>query len=661
MENTFTPPLPVSLPLVRSTDGANPVRPGTWLVNYEPIGSPFIVYDGTMRIENQNNNLVASGDLYQRSVDTPTDVSPNRETTIFLPPPNPAAGIPIQGRDWYRYYMSITKIVQRSGMEKLLELGFQMWKFNSIDHTWANEGGPNGDFNATMTWTTAPGGYPSASDYLEGDVKMEGTGSAIGQLKMGWVSTSFRKATIEIDTVPGSEPPTESGTGETWASIFSTVGWDVTVHISDFNVTEPSGESWSDAEMHATMLKWRDQNNLDTEWRYHILAVKQLDSTPRGIMYDAGATDSDRVPREGIGISSHWIIPQNGRPDWGSVKGQRFGTAKAPYFRTAVHELGHAFGLIHNTIDTGFMNTSDMIAEAGPFPFNIKWSYAENDLKRLRHYPDVYVRPGGVPFGMANRISTPISTMDGANEASKLTLEVKPLLAEVPLGAPVRVTVTLINKGERPIRAPCDINLKYGFLRGIVKYDLGKSRRFDPFLLCIDSYPMCDLKKDETRCTSLTLLRGVDGALFPSSGTAEIVVEASWSAGTKLAEQFALVGKATVLITAPQTANHAVAAHKVLTAPDAHLVLMLGGYHLEEGMSAIGKTLVDETLRPHFAAIEAKRLLQPFLGKRANIEKAAQLTENARVVMSPAEAGKLKKLFRKAEAENQTGARTDEV
>jgi hypothetical protein len=75
--------------------------------------------------------------------------------------------------------------------------------------------------------------------------------------------------------------------------------------LSQQNVRETSGNSWSNAELHAALLAHREKIDLDAEWRYHILAVKNLDATERGIMYDVGATDSDKVSREGIGIATH--------------------------------------------------------------------------------------------------------------------------------------------------------------------------------------------------------------------------------------------------------------------------------------------------------------------------------------------------------------------
>lgn len=621
------------------------VRAGCWLVNYAPVSAGLVSFDGTIRVERHGAGRTASGDLYQRPIfflqrPLPQAGGPTLPPLgpVLLAGPSPADGIPVLPRARYRYYLSVTDILEHSTSGNSFTFGFDMWRFTA-PNAWAKEA----SVTAQMVWMAAPPGYPSSSDYLEGDVR-NAAGAVTGRLKMGWVSERYRKATVEIDTVAGSERPLDSGSGTDWQDVFDAIGWELTLDQSDPNVAQPSGEGWSNAEMHAAMLARRDASNLDAEWRYHILAVKTIDETPRGIMYDSSGTDSNNVPREGVGIASHWDIPNTA--EWGLVKGLRFGTAAAPYFRTAVHELGHALGLFHNTADNGFMNTTDVIAASAtpgtPFPNNVKWAFADDDLKRLRHYPDVFVRPGGTAFGTASSSTPTISPTDLEVEMPGLELRVGALLGEVPIGAPVRVTLELVNTGDYAQRVPAKLSLKTDFLRGRVTDPAGTARSFSPVIRCIEDHPMRDLRPGESMSDAMTLMRGHEGALFPAPGVHAVEVEVRWecSDGTEAV----VAGRTTVMVTGARDGTHAAAAHKVLTTPDAHLVLIFGGDHLPEGMAAIREAVEDATLRPHYAAIEAKRLAQR-AGRRApDLGRAAELVADEGVVMSPAEALKLEKL-----------------
>ncbi|MGH6630263.1 MAG: hypothetical protein ACREB3_11080, partial [Burkholderiales bacterium] len=381
------------------------------------------------------------------------------------------------------------------------------------------------------------------------------------------------------------------------------------------------------------MLARRDASNLDAEWRYHILAVRKLDSTPRGIMYDAFATDSNNVPREGIGISSHWVIPNS--PEWGLVKGLRVGTASKPFFRTAVHEIGHAMGLFHNTVDNGFMNTTDVIAASGtpatPFPNNIKWSHASDDQARLRHYPDPFVRPGGVSFGGASTTAPPITPadMDLTFEPEGLELRVSPLLDAVPLGAPVRVNIELFNQSDAPQYAPESLNMKKGAVSGVVTDPAGSVRSFSPLVRCVEERLGTILSPGESLKDSITLLRGGQGALFPSPGVYRITVEVRWDVD---GAEFAVSGEASVMITPIVDDAHAEAALKVLSTPDALLTLVLGGDHMTDGIEAVQTALRSNVLAPHFAFIEARRLGERFGKRKANLKAAAELIDDAAVM-----------------------------
>jgi hypothetical protein len=656
------PPLPPQLPLSGSTSlqpdadlpGQPPVGPpfpwpfphfrtirrGCWLVNYEPSGVSFVAYDGTIRVEHNASGTTASGDLYQRPVLFVPSLPPHPPRRIMLQPPSPVNGIPIQSRRNYRYYLRITSIPESLVFgNSSFNLGFEMWRFDVTTSTWAAT--PEATLTATMSWITAPVGYPG--DYLEGFVK-NAAGATTGRLKMGWISQFYRKTTVEIDTVSGSERPVDNGAGETWATVFSKVGFDVNVELSDTNITKPTpDDSYSDAEMHAAMLSRRDPINLDSQWHYHVLAVHHIESTKRGIMYDWQATDSNHVPREGLGIASHWQVDDI--PLWGDLRNTRWGASKAAYFRTVVHELGHAFGLEHNGIDNGYMRPSPDIAAqpGGPFPRQIKWAYADDDLKRLRHWSDMFIRPGGLQFTAGYTTTLPITPTDLNVEMPDLELKVKPLLTEVPLGAPVRIELELTNQGDMPIDVPESINLKSPFITGTVASAGVEPRTFKPMLHCTDSRPIKTLDAKKSIKASLTLLRGAGGALFPIPGVSEIKVTLKWPLEGH--SRAIVIGSATVFITTATDPSHAKAAHKMLTTPDAHVLLVLGGdcEHLKSGKEAIDLALADKTLRPHYVAIEAKRLATKFYEKQ-DLRAAEKLVREHQPCWSSDERKKLEKL-----------------
>jgi hypothetical protein len=676
--NGSFPPLPDPLPPFSDSPIPQPqfdpifrrnLRSGCYLINYKPTGNSLVTFDGTLRVESFGFGRRASGDLYQRPIvfgpfppiprppipRPPIPIpgpNPLARRPFFFPAPNPSEGIPILARAQYRYYLRVTQIVQRFASGNGFKLGFEMYRFTSPG-TWTNEGA----FTARMTWQAAPSGYPSSNDYLEGDLQ-NSVGTVVGRLTMGWVSQYLRKATIEIDRVAESEAPLDNGAGVNWKSVGDGIGWDIVVQESDANIVEPSGEFWSNAECHQEMLARRDASNLDAEWRYHILCVRRLDETERGIMYDNGATDSNNVPREGCAISSNWIIPTS--PEWGLVQGVRFGAATMPYYRTAIHETGHAMGLYHNTIDKGFMNTTDVISSSGttanPFPNNIQWSFAENDQKRLRHMPDIYVRPGGTPFG-TDYATTPISPGDLMVEVHELSLTVSSQIDLVPLGAPVRVNLLLTNNSDVPIDAPSSLSLGSGFIKGKVTDSDGRVRTFSPLVLCVDSLPFQTLQPGESITNSLTLLRGGQGALFLTPGIHRIAVELHWDVD---GIEATVTGETSVMVTPAIDEDHARAAFHVLSTPDTLLTMIMGGDHLTDGIAAIQTALNNPVLRPHYAYLEAKRLAKRFGKRKANLKAVAELLD-AETVMSPAEIGKAAGLVKSEGANSEHGKKVSKM
>ncbi len=608
---------------------------GAYFLQWRPANTWWYRLNGTMRVERHGSGVTASGDLYHHNAFT-FRTWPSFQM-IPNPDPSPSAGIPIFRRSAYRHYLRVTQVLEWFTFSNSFTLGFERHRFDASTNSWSNDG----TYTAQMTFNSAPSGYPSNAIFLEGPVT-DPVGAPAGTLSMGWVSSYLRKATLEVDRVSQSELPSDNGSGTDWRDVFDAVGWDLTVDVSDSNVSEPSGQSWSRSEMHAAMLNRRDSADLDNEWRYHLLCVRRIDVTSRGIMYDNGGTDSNTVPREGACIASHWTIP-NADP-WGTVKGQRFGTADAPYFRTAVHEIGHAMGLYHNTADNGFMNTTGTIAgNPGTFPGNIQWSFNGADERRLRHMPDPWVRPGMIPFGQAYG-SSPISPMDRMELDQALTLDVEPLHETMPIGAPVRVHVTLTNRSDAPLAVPDTLSLKGEHISGRSRDSTGAARGFQSIFRCIEDHEEEVLKPGASMSADLTLLRGADGALFPAAGMYRVELDLAWEMGGLPVR---VSGKASVMITPPENESHSRAAMRVLSEPDLLLTLAIGGDHLEQGNAALDAAMADKTLAPHYALVQAKRLGRRFGSRRAGPEAAIAAVPGD-AVLSPSEARKLAEIAKEA-------------
>jgi hypothetical protein len=592
-------------------------------------------YEGTLRIQQTGTAFIGSGDLYINDFcKTPTYcpvLSENDQRKNI---------IPVFSIKRYAYYLRVVQIYSDPDPGKGMVLEMEPFRFQHANHTWS-KGEP---LMAELKSSIGPDGI----HYWRGDVQTQ-SNIVLGHMQVVRVSPFLRQAVIEIDRVAASESPTQDVECKEWQAVFKIAGWDVTIEISDTNVEEPEDFSWSTSELHQKMLKYRQAVDLDKEWRYHLLVVRQLDDKEAfGLMYDNTISGLNDIPREGAAIASHVMF--SGNDSWGKCKGKRFGECKEPYLRTAIHEIGHAMMLYHpdNTYENYIMQRTVNIAHNAcnivppqQFPDNIEWSFSPRDIRLLCHFPDIAVRPGGISFGTPHQ-RLPVNVRDEVVEADGLELKVSALNEVIPIGAPVRINFSLINRSEEDREVPGSLSMKTGHVSGRVIDPLGAGQDFATIhQYTMDIMPQT-LKAGESISHSVTLLWGTQGPLFPTSGYYRIILELNWHLEGM---QIRIAGSTGIMVTSPTDDAHAKAALKILSTQDALMAIAVGGDHLENGYNIIRNAINHPVLKPHYNLIEAKRVGQRFLKRKPDLKKAAEIVDEE-TVMSPAEVIRLTKILR---------------
>jgi hypothetical protein len=636
----------------------NVLQEGCFRVRFvvEPVSGHLVnhvkgTFEGTLRVQRLGGNIIASGDLYKHKLPQGNTMIPTPQlwTERYI-----GKGIPIFPRSDYAFYIRVTRLWESiENGEKRFSFDFVLYRYTRLKK-W-HEGVP---LTAYMRFVDRPDG----SGYWSGEVR-SGLGVIVGNLTMIWVSSHLRRAVVEIDKVKEAKWPINNGRGLDWQAVFRQVGWDVTVERNEADVEAQEDGVWDKAELHA-LLSYRNKNaDLDKEWRYHLTVVGKIKEKKKmifGTMYDSYERDTNIAPREGAAIAAHHRFKGK---CFGTLQNKTLDSVPGPFFRTAVHEIGHAMLLYHpssNPSENYFMQTTEKIAcnaqKTQPpqkFPDNIEWSFSPGDRHYFRHLPDIAVRPGGaVVFGTSNKV--PISGDDGGDskEVQGLELTVSPLYSVVPIGAPVRVNFSLTNRSDSVITVPGSLSMKTGCISGKVVGPSGAEEHFSTITRYTDDIEIKKLSKGKSISHSLTLLGGDKRPLFLAPGFYRVIVELRCNIEVGY---FAVSGEASIMVTPPQDHAHAEAARRILSEPQVLLALAIGGDHLRKGIAVIQIGLSHPVLRPHFSLIEAKRLAKRFMKRKADLKAAAELIDES-AVMSPAEIKNMAKIVKNAPEETEKEA-----
>ncbi|MEV0591046.1 hypothetical protein [Nonomuraea cavernae] len=363
-----------------------------------------------------------------------------------------------------------------------------------------------------------------------------GTGRAVvagRSYPVSYDSPYFRSVLLEQDSVTGTEPFTAYNTGALpcppgtaardlgVVEAFAEAGLRLTVAQPGVIPVDGSGAdlAWDDAELHHAMTQQFSGFGDAVAWRVWLLVASRHVGGYRGIMFDY----NDAHQRQGSAVFYDAI--KGGSPQ-----------AQRAQLRTYVHELGHAFNLLHSWQknlatppqplgpsggfgDLSWMNYVQNYRPGGEigywsaFPFQ----FTDPELVHLRHgfYRDVAM--GANAFGTGAAEITPFE--QPVEDRSGLRLEVRAKEA-FGFGEPVVVELKLSGTGGEARTTHSHLHPDTEFTQICVTRPDGRTLLYRPMMRhCVDSSN--EVRLDEgnpAMYRSAYIGHGRDGHYFQQPG-----------------------------------------------------------------------------------------------------------------------------------------------
>jgi hypothetical protein len=294
-----------------------------------------------------------------------------------------------------------------------------------------------------------------------------------------WAGVEFRTMGVEIETEEGVRPPDPvqwQGRPLAFRDCLRAAGFSVSDAGQPTGIPrQPTGWVWDDANIYGVLddwMKWAAQSPLGIPaWQVHLLMLSKATAKGLyGVMFDV----TGGLPRQGCAVFADAI--RAGTPD--AEQDRRI-------IQTTVHEIGHAFNLVHRfertlgrADSTSFMNYDwlyrggDQVAQ---FWEQFAYSFDADELAFLRHGPRAAVMPGSTPFHSVDYWGAAPGTHPAFIPAEptpglKLTLQPPDRGAMFDFGQPIYLQVTLENTGTGPVPLPPGaLDVKAGHLEVLVE------------------------------------------------------------------------------------------------------------------------------------------------------------------------------------------------
>lgn len=446
----------------------------------------------------------------------------------------------------YRYYLTLDRVqvLPEGWFPEVLRLHFLCYRLGN-DNEWSKPQPVYFD-------------VPRPEVGAEPTILHNALGTPIGRIARHHLSSFARVAGIDVETLAGCEKPTDQ---ELWDKALHPAGWAVTVK----DVTKPVGEipsdlvepEWQVADLR-TYLKSRvkkaENDPSDRQlfpatepWQYSLQTVPQIyngGEAAFGYMY---ATRPDHS-RKGAAVAAHApLFRGSGAPKLQGVD--------RLFHRVAIHELGHMQGLYHG--DMGALMQPGLSIRRAWRTVLIRLRHSVLDEARLRHLPDCWVRPGGLPFGHGYRSSAvEIADLIPLTNSSGCVLEIKELkgprltkgedgLFQLSVGDVLEEIGLQLTSQQSVVRHPSEETIKPPFENSIATVALVWPSGRTHTCITAQLPPLETEQKSDWTAYTIHLLEGLvpDRPVLNTAGIYQLTVELLWAAS---GQYHRVAGEATI-------------------------------------------------------------------------------------------------------------------
>ncbi|MDT7782398.1 MAG: hypothetical protein QOF58_817 [Pseudonocardiales bacterium] len=422
-----------------------------------------------------------------------------------------------------------------------------------------------------------------------------------------FVSAAFRSIDWELDCVPGAvafqsyqtgslpQPAGSQARTLTVPETYAEGGLELRpAGVSNIvPVAGSGGNGWNDAELHNAMVNHFSLFANKPQWKvWTFVAGSYEGGGVRGIMFDY----QNAFQRQGCAVFHD------------AIQGNDAFSLRAA-LRTYVHELGHAFNLLHSWQknlatppaplgpssgfgDLSWMNYPQNYQPGGTagywaaFPFQ----FTDNELIHLRHgfYKNVVM--GANSFGIGAADLDPELFDEPIVDESGLTFEVRTRNETFEYGEPVVIELKLSTTDLRGRRTHDHLHPKDGLVTVAIRQPSGRTIAYRPFLQrCVEIEELVELN-DERRSIydSAYIGFGRDGFYFEQPGVYLVRAQYIAADGSRVVAPVRRITVRTPLSAADQRVGEL-----LLGEQQGQLLALLGS---QSGSLSEGNTKLDELL-----------------------------------------------------------------